>query len=132
MRLAEVVDRLLPLADHGDRDLLHRQIRHWSKLGVLGPPDELQDESGHHRRYQERHVYRAALFLELSRYGLAKDFFQGISEWLEIRLSDYRQRYESDPFDDAGKRIGVLVLLLAPAGQRRWAVAVGHDSARRR
>jgi hypothetical protein len=124
MRLAEVVDRLLPLADHGDRQLLHRQIRHWSKLGFLGPTSELQDESGRHRRYQNVHVYRGALFVELSRYGLAKDFFEGISEWLEIRIADYRQRYRSEVFDDARKRIEVLVffspLRARGGGQAPW------------
>ena len=131
MRLADAVARLRPLAPLGDDGLVERQLRYWSREGFLG--EDLQARSGAHRRYDDEHLFKAALFLELSQYGLGARLFRGAAEWLPTRISEYRRKWGADPFVDARRGIEVLVIFsplkARSGGSTAWLqVERGHQT----
>jgi len=110
MKLAALVNRLGKVAWHADSDYLRRQVRYWTATGLVDEDTKLRDQPRRHRDYDTRHLYRAALLLELAKYGIPRWVMAQVVEQIRLRVSVYHEKYGSDPFEDAAKGTGVLFI----------------------
>lgn len=64
-----------------------RQIRHWTNHDVLHPFGPKSTGTGVSRVYDEHGARKAAILVELSRYGINVEMLKGFDEWCD-RIAD--------------------------------------------
>jgi len=96
-----------------------RQIRHWTNHDVLHPFGPKNTGTGVSRVYDEHGARKAALLVELSRYGLAVDMLEGFDEWCN-------EAANSDHWESAARHQGPFYIgvtwRLEDGGKARWRV----------
>lgn len=74
------------IAFRGDADEVRkiiRQVRHWTNADLLTPVGEKHTGTGVSRQYDADEVRKAALLLELSRYGVTVEMLENFDEWTD-------------------------------------------------
>lgn len=75
------------IAYKGDADEIRkiiRQLRHWTNADLLTPLGEKHTGTGVSRQYDADEVRKAAILLELSRYGVTVEMLEGFDEWTSL------------------------------------------------
>lgn len=65
-----------------------RQIRHWTNSDVLAPFGPKDTGTGVSRVYDANGVRKAAIVLELTRYGVTVDMLEAFEEWAAESLNE--------------------------------------------
>ena len=70
------------------RERVLRQVRHWTATDVLKPLGGKATGTGVSRVYKADDVRKAALVLEIVRYGVPLDVLESFSEWCDGLIKD--------------------------------------------
>jgi DNA-binding transcriptional MerR regulator len=105
LTVSELVDRCAPVAtspsdeepeiDEDRRRIWLRRARHWSDMDILSSAPASRNGTGHHRRYQEKDVFIAAVLLRISDLGVSFGVTRDIAGALRL---DKRRAYVGEDF----------------------------------
>jgi len=94
--LKEIVSTLGRIdAEDSDSARISRQVRHWTIHGLLNPAQR-HTGRGRDRRYAAHEIRKAAIYLELTRYGMTVGSLKDVGDWL-----DMLEREKSPPWEFA-------------------------------
>ena len=74
---------LAPPGEPGEYAKIMRQIRHWTNCDVLKPLGSKSTGTGVSRVYDLHGARKAAILVELSRYGATVEMLAGFDEWCD-------------------------------------------------
>jgi hypothetical protein len=130
------------IAFRGDPDEIRRiirQLRHWTNCDLLIPAGNKHTGTGVSRRYDRHEIRKAAILLELSRYGVTVDMLDGFSDWIDTLAKgrdwqtategrgDYLIQMSWEPGEDGGAHWSSSVsrgLLMTHKGRKRHGLNV--------
>ena len=102
--LKEIASILGQIQPGSDAAKIGRQVRHWTVHGLLNPA-ERHTGRGRDRSYLLHEIRKAAMYLELSRYGMTVGLLKGVGDWL-----DFLEREKSPLWEFAkAKRYRVFI-----------------------
>jgi MerR HTH family regulatory protein len=76
---AIVADRTL----NDDIELVTRQLRYWTSIGLLTPAEGTFTGKGKHRRYEVETAYRAAILVRFAALGLSTGALSRINDYID-------------------------------------------------
>jgi DNA-binding transcriptional MerR regulator len=88
LTVSELVDRCSPVGveaglDEERRRIWLRRARHWTAMGILPSAPASRDGTGHHRRYEEKVVYIAAVLFRISDLGVSVSVMRDVARDLQ-------------------------------------------------
>lgn len=81
--LKEIASILSHIQAGSDATKIGRQVRHWTVNGLLNPA-ERHTGRGRDRAYLFQEIRKAAIYLELSRYGMTVGLLKSVGDWLDF------------------------------------------------
>jgi len=81
--LGEIAPILARSNPESDVSRIQRQVRHWTIHNLLQPAKK-HTGRGRDRRYTAHQIRKAAVYMELARFGMTVGLLEGVSEWLDM------------------------------------------------
>jgi hypothetical protein len=94
LTVSELVDKCGPAlspeetaVDEERRRIWLRRARHWSTMGILPSAPASRDGTGHHRLYEEKAIYIAAVLLRIADLGVSVNVTRDVAKALQLQRS---------------------------------------------
>src|SRR5689334_10863971 len=91
--VSELVDKCGPVlsppseavVDEERRRIWLRRARHWSAMDILPSAPASRDGTGHHRLYEEKAIYIAAVLLRIADLGVSLSVTRDVAKALQLQ-----------------------------------------------
>lgn len=85
--LREIAPLLARTREDTSAPQINRQVRHWTVHNLL-TPEKKHTGRGRDRTYTFHQVRKAAVYVELARYGMTVGLLESVGDWLDMLAED--------------------------------------------